>query len=749
MKVGIPKYFINNWKIKSLVILLIGLFSICLLHGVLPFLMLPTLGQAIWTTGFAESIAKNISLFDFYAHNFGLPEPAAVQFGLSGVLIVILFIKLGLHPSDAYSSMVVFWLIVSYLSAYRIARFFGAITSYSIVGAILWLSMPVIWGHAGYSMVSLGFALLPFYFIAALHLFMKKNNQTSRKMKHSMQYIFTCFVAVFMDGYSFVMFAIGASIIGLWIFVNIPNKRLQLLYHAFPIHALGFGMGYICYALYIGKTQFASEPIDFFRGWGVDLLFLLIPSQGMHWIPDILGWSVTRSEKEFFGDNSVWTTTFSFPLIIISVWSWWKVRHMHMLATGMLLIVVFGFYMALGPSLKINSVKPMDIKEQQLKLMSAEYAIVPTGSEFLSENIPGFKNMRASYRWVALGVFGSWFLLILLLSFGKRKETNFSLAGIALIVLLNLPNLPKYWEKALNNREMFLQIDSDLLETMQQDLYPNEKVAFLPYRNDFLINYLAARLNIKTYNIGGDKNLFEATENWPETMIQFRMGEIGYGFFERVLLLLARNEADTVVLPYIDMLLSAHRWPYPIQFKEKLSPIVFKLKESGLIDIIERKYYAIVKLNKDSDLMRQDGLLEGHILKTACLPPICLKQQSFTESKFSQVGKIKNAELVSDGRIGFLIFGPYEPMKAGSYSLVVRGKGNLTETAWVDVVSKEKEGLVEHAKFSLLSSIYNNEGFLFKGNVTLNSSVEYIEVRIFVGERDIIHLNSYELILQK
>lgn len=193
-------------------------------HGAVPFFASPTLGQDTWTASFSQSFI-NDSVFTIYAKNIGNPVPAAIAFVLAGAWPTAILMKLAFHPSDAYSAMAVFWLTAAFISAYKIGRGFGVRPSFSITGAVLCLSMPVIWNHSGYSMVSFGIALLSLYSFAALHSFLQKNDLPYQKFKYSFLYVLACIIAVFMDGYSFMMFAVGASILALWVFMTASEQR--------------------------------------------------------------------------------------------------------------------------------------------------------------------------------------------------------------------------------------------------------------------------------------------------------------------------------------------------------------------------------------------------------------------------------------------------------------------------------------------------------------------------------------------
>lgn len=314
---------------------------------------------------------------------------------------------------------------------------------------------------------------------------------------------------------------------------------------------------------------------------------------------------------------------------------------------------------------------------------------------------------------------------------------------VGFLILNNLPNLSRQWQAAEHNRSMFLAIDQDLVKPLSQDLKPGETVAFLPYRNDFLVNYLAPKLGIRSYNVGGDKNVEEAHKHWPQIMQQFQMGQIDPGFYGRVARLIASGEANAVVLPYIDMLWAAHVWPYPDEYQAKLEPVEKELKASKLFEVTQRQHYAVVRLKPAYATQAGSPVLLDTLSTDMPIPP--LKVDYFpSDFAFHQVGRVENGVLVTTGQTGFLAYGPYQPFNTGRYHLTVKGEAKTIEDAWVDVVSHK--GSRQYAKFPLTPTGNKSDGILATGDVSLNEFIDDLEVRVYVNASDVLRLTGYELV---
>src|SRR3546814_3742355 len=100
-------------------------------------------------------------------------------------------------------------------------------------------------------MVSLGISLLPFYFLAAIKLFLIESPTTHFTPKTDALYFAATILSVFMDGYTFMMFAVGASILLLYSLIMRPEIRTTLIKTAFPAHIASYLFEYVLLSTYI------------------------------------------------------------------------------------------------------------------------------------------------------------------------------------------------------------------------------------------------------------------------------------------------------------------------------------------------------------------------------------------------------------------------------------------------------------------------------------------------------------------
>ncbi|MGR8941405.1 MAG: hypothetical protein ACU83P_07425, partial [Gammaproteobacteria bacterium] len=140
-------------------------------------------------------------------------------------------------------------------------------------------------------------------------------------------------------------------------------------------------------------------------------------------------------------------------------------------------------------------------------------------------------------------------------------------------------------------------------------------------------------------------------------------------------------------------------------------------------------------------------ILEGYelvpISKENCLPPACLKSTYFSSNTPFEVANVKKGKLYSDGKAGFLLFGPYVPINAGQYVVKVYGRASSAKSAWVDVVSGK--GTIQHGKFAINPKIQDPH-ILATGWVKIEKKAQDLEVRVYVGAEDEIILEGYELV---
>ena len=579
---------------KSLVYLahVTGYLFACYVYGALPSIGSPDATQVVGTIlGWAHAFHNGDGI-SLYSYNFGYPEPASRSFGVLGVLITELYLHLGMDDLTAVLMMLMSVILIAYIGAIKFANILGVTKLNSILLATLWICLPIVSAHNGYSMLGLGIALIPTYMITTVYFLKKFHSSEELSYTVALPHFVIAISAIFMDGYTFVMFALAALIV---VFSNLAIHRVCWKTHvaAILIHSAIVLVAYLLYKIYVGDLPLSGAPIEFFRAWGADLSFFFLPTQGYHFIWDMLGLSVERSNSEFFGDRSTWITTFCFPLLIASTVAWFSLKQKSF-APAFLVVMIFGFYMSLGPSLKFDSKRTTEYDHAS---MPASSALMPTGSAIISSHIPGFKSMRASYRWAALGMFGAWVILCFAQGGNLSKRQRYAVSiGLIVLIACFVPNPEKHNIRLQKSKNAIQNIQETLLPELGKEIATDDIIAFLPYNNDLLINYLSAKLNFQTFNIGGDKNLMLAKSAWPAQMQQMQINQVDNNFVLRVLLLLASGDADQVVIPKIDTLRFGRGLIEPEYLDDIHLPLNI-LKENEALKVIEDKNFIFIRLS--------------------------------------------------------------------------------------------------------------------------------------------------------
>lgn len=548
----------------------LGFLLAIIVYNAVPGWTVPTLGQSLWVSTFAQSIA-NQHLLALTSNNTGAPFPSPMAFGLPGAYVMAILLRTGMQTATAYGFMCVIWLAVAYVGAIRLAIRLGVSPTRAALLSTTWLCLPMVWSHANYSLLSIGFALLPAYLVPVFDACRGSQLPGTWKSRLGLGVRLTVVgtISAFMDGYTFVMYAFASLA---WLaadaLVNWRERRMAA-WGGILIQGCALVIAASLYRFYVGTSGYYASPLSTFRGWGVDVSFLLRPTEGMSLIGDILHIGEYRGEGEWFGDRSVWDSTFILPLLLAAAVAWRAAHTQPVVRWAAVAMIVAGVYMALGPSLKAWSPRTDAnfVVDGDPHFMPSSAARMPTGSGWISSHVPVLRNMRAPYRWLALGMLGMWILLVLAQRRGQGSRAACVATWIVLLVGLP-PPVARITEGRLYH-SMWHRVEHDVLKPFRKNVPPGSLVAGIPYANDFLLGYLAAKSGARTYNTGGDKNIELALPHWPQRMRTLAFGELPSDVMATAENLFMSGEATVLMIPLYQEPSASHAWPcVPLRITE-------------------------------------------------------------------------------------------------------------------------------------------------------------------------------------
>ena len=359
--------------------------------------------------------------------------------------------------------------------------------------------------------------------------------------------------ALFMDGYSFV-----ASIVislSLWLFYrnDVRSKRRWIEFAAI---VAANGIAVLLYKRYQGGS-YPLSPLPVFRTMGLDLRTLVAPTQ-VQWIPSVLGW--TTDTTRFWGDGS--NSAYNYVGIACVVLAISGVRTRFgpaLLCAGVIALVV-----ALGPALKVDDVRPAgSLATNSAYAMPAQAATLELPWGNLFTKIPGLNETRAPYRWFGV----TRLMLLMLAALGierglRRDRLRVVVLALAIVGTLELlPNFPALGKTYRAQNTYVRTLTESVGHELRELTHPGDFVFFLnidPSEDDFLVNYLAPYAGVRTYNAGGDKNVYLAIQRWPPQLLALATPPATP---TAVYTALADRDVNVILAPLFDLNAAAFAWP--------------------------------------------------------------------------------------------------------------------------------------------------------------------------------------------
>lgn len=551
-------------------------------------------------SGVATCVAHNFPDNLFSCPSIGYPTSYRAPFG-QPVLWVSGFLQwLGVDPVNGTRLT---WMLCLLVGFWGGRRLFARVTSVGWLawaGVLAYLLAPIASNQGGYGALQLGFVLVPAYLLVDVRLAEALTARARRAASgvtgsgsflarnRSLVLRWVALLAVrtvglMMDPYSFFIATTG--VLALWLVYALRNFRLrQILPVVIAAAAVlsSFVFAYLVYSRSVDTSGFSTEPLDYFRGAGVDLYALVVPSN-LVWWAELTGFHHNIGPLQAYNDghnlNDVYLGVLLLGLAVMGLIVGGRRNAGSLVGAGVRVVAglagAAAFLLALGPSIRIEDFRIISPSAKVTYSMPASAATIASPWSWVYQHIPGISDMRAVWRWELGARLGAVVLAILALGWwvGRTKSwrTRWIPAVLAvLIVVESVGNIPF----TLQNQQNYLG-DARAVETLVTDpltslVKPGERAILYgpadvsPGSNDYMANFLCAATALRCYNVGGDKALGIAVARMPKTAREVILshGKLGdQGVEQRMRALFAADQLDVVVLINFDLSAQAGNWP--------------------------------------------------------------------------------------------------------------------------------------------------------------------------------------------
>ncbi len=469
----------------------------------------------------------------------GYPTPYPVAFGLPLLLIKGLAVRwLPLDTAHAALLVDAGVLAIALAGMWLLLRQLGAGIWLALFGGYLFLSAPIVQGQDGYGSLRYSFALVPLYVWLDLHLRARLEAPHRRWLAAAAiasGVLLMRVAALFMDGYGFVMaLLLTGGLFVPWAWTRWQARDTTAVIAGASVLALSTLAAYVTYTAYFpGAGDFVTMTPAYFRGQGVDLYALAVPSwrflmaEATGVVQSISAWQAYTDGPPLTDVYLGASTLAAFALgLRVCVRSSQPRRHLQM---AVLAVGAIALLLATGPELKIADFREAgttDLSQLQLTYEMPEGAgTLDLGTMWIYQHVPGIKTMRALYRWhllvrVAL-VAGAMLGLDWLWRRQRWSSRALAVTLAALMMVELLPNLPRILEAGRGSWGMMQVVDHTVVEPLRVATAHGERVLLEPCltsapHNDYLASYICGRADVRCYNAAGDKSFAAVAPGWSQ-----------------------------------------------------------------------------------------------------------------------------------------------------------------------------------------------------------------------------------------
>ncbi len=590
---------------------LILFVSLVFSYGLIPGYYVSSFCSTLGIQGSVDCVLNNGILSKDFCSNVGMDLGFPFLSGLPLIYFSAILSRLfGFTTEMSITIAGVVLLFTAFFSLKSLLDCLGSHRVFSVFGSFLFLNSFIVWGQSygpySYSYLMYGFVLLPFYLLVDYKFFTKYNGECFKisYIFYVSLYVSVKWFSVFLDGYSFVIAAMASlGFFGVFLLKNFKN--IKNIFIKSSIFLFANASAVYLYKLYVPQgAKYPVMPIDFFRGQGVDVVSLFLPGSDL-WYAKIFGLATNWNSMapSFYGDGSnVRYNYLGYVLILIFLYFLFLVKSKNSYLKGLVAVGIFSLFLSLGPSLKINDVRQsVNTIEYGYDdyIMPESAATLTLYSDFVYRNIPGIKNMRAVHRWLILFKFTLIVCAAVSLSYLYRTKSRKVAVVLGVLCFLELLSDPLSKHESFRNwRNQMVFFESGVLSDFKKSLSEGDRIFYLSKENDFLSWIFSPTANVKSYNIGGDKNIELSENTWPFFIKNMRKME---NINENAYIGLTSGKLDAIVIPYFNMRWDSYNWPpsnEKIEINKKAMNDVFDYKDQKFV-ISDYKWFSVVRLNKD------------------------------------------------------------------------------------------------------------------------------------------------------